>query len=118
MSIPKIVAGALLAGSLVVGGIALAGPVVVKSHFDAIQLASGDDDHDGDEDEYGKAASGEMLDAQTVTRQLSEKGFGEIRKIEREGGRYEVKARDRDGRWRELEVDGRTGEILRNRDDD
>jgi hypothetical protein len=120
MSLPKIIAGTLLAGSLAVGGVALAGPAVVKSNLGSFQIASSDEvrGEDRDRDEYGWPTEGEVLGLRDLAQQLSEKGYGEIRKIERDGARYEVKARDRDGQWRELDVDARTGRILAEEDDD
>lgn len=112
MNFPKLVAGALLAGSLAIGGVALA----VSNGFDwqprALQLAS------QDEVDYGRAANGKTLSMAEIVERLSAEGYGEIREIEREGNTFEVKARDSDGRWKELYLDGATGEVLRIEDDD
>lgn len=116
MNFPKIIAGALFIGSLAVGGVALAGPSFVKSQIDGFRLASNEEGHGGAQG--GKAVSGAALDMQALIQRLSQNGYGDIRKIEREGGRYEVEARNRDGRWRELEIDAQSGKILRDEEDD
>ena len=46
----------------------------------------------------------------TVTDKLTSQGYKEIRKIEREGGCYEVKAVDKDGRAVKLYLNAVTGE--------
>lgn len=46
----------------------------------------------------------------TVTDKLTSQGYKEIRKIEREGGCYEVKAIEKDGRAVKLYLDAATGE--------
>lgn len=54
-----------------------------------------------------------------VLAQLKAEGYGEIYEIERERNRYEVKAKDKDGRRVELYLDAATGKVLESeRDDD
>lgn len=112
MSFPKLIAGALLAGTLGAAGLALAQSDTLPAPIDSLRLAASD---------YGGAkdttAPSGMKSMSEIMRQLEAKGYGEFREIEREGGRYEVKARDRDGRWREIYVDGRSGEIVKVEDD-
>jgi uncharacterized membrane protein YkoI len=48
-----------------------------------------------------------------VLAQLRDQGYVEIDEIERERDRFEVKARDREGRRVELYLDARTGETLK-----
>lgn len=112
MSFPKLVAGALLAGSLTVGGMALASSKGLDWQPGAAQLAA------QDEDDYGRTAEGNTLSMVEIIERLSAKGYAEIREIEREGATLEVKARNREGRWQELYVDGVTGEVLRVEEDD
>jgi len=112
MSFPKLVAGALLAGSLAIGGVALAGSNGFDWQPGARQLAS------QDEEDYGRAANDKTLSMAEIVERLSAEGYGEVREIEREGNTFEVKARDRDGRWKELHLDGATGKVLRVEDDD
>jgi len=41
-------------------------------------------------------------------------GYTDVREVERKGAKmFEVKARDAQGRWVELTLDARTGEVLR-----
>jgi uncharacterized membrane protein YkoI len=53
------------------------------------------------------------LTMEQVLAQLRDQGYGEIDEIERERDRFEVKARDREGRRVELYLDARTGETLK-----
>ena len=52
-----------------------------------------------------------------VESRLSAQGY-RVYEIERDDGRYEVKARDAQGRCVELDLDRRTGEILYSHGDD
>ncbi len=113
MSFPKIIAGALLLGSLATGGIAVAGPDAIGSPAGPLRLASGDDGGN-----YGATAPGEAMSMSELLRELAGQGYDDIREVEREGARYEVKARDRNGRWRELYVDTQTGKVIGEEDDD
>lgn len=58
------------------------------------------------------------LTEQEIAEALESQGYTEITKIELEKGKYEVKARDADGRRIELYADPRTGEILKTEYDD
>ena len=53
-----------------------------------------------------------------VLAQLKAEGYGEVYEIEREDGRYEVKAENRDGRKVELHLDAGTGKILESEEED
>lgn len=45
-------------------------------------------------------------------------GYRDVREVERKGDKlFEVKARDAQGRWVELTLDARTGELLRSKPD-
>ena len=112
MSFPKLVAGALLAGSLVVGGVALAGSDTLTGRSGSVDLAS------QDESEYGQAQTGKTMSVAEIIERLTAEGYGEIREIEREGDTFEVKARDSQGRWQELYVDAATGGVLRSEEHD
>jgi hypothetical protein len=52
-----------------------------------------------------------------IESRLSGQGY-RVFEIERDDGRYEVKARDAQGRCLELDVDRRSGEILHSHSDD
>lgn len=112
MSYPKLVAAALLIGTLAAGGVALAGPENVKAGLSSLQLAA------GEKAEHGDSFEGPVLDMKDILEQLAAKGYGEVREIEREGAHYEVKARDGEGRWRELTLDARDGKLLSDEEDD
>lgn len=100
----KLAAGGLLIASIALGGYAMAqqsGPTATP----------------------GIAASGPAqptLSVPDVTARVAAQGYTDIAAVERKGDtRYEVKARDPQGRRRELYVDARTGEILKHeREDD
>lgn len=47
-----------------------------------------------------------------VVAQLKAEGYAEVYEIEHERGKYEVKARHKDGRMVELYLDARTGKTL------
>ena len=50
--------------------------------------------------------------------QLKAEGYGEVYEIEREHGKYEVKAKNRDGRTVELSLDASTGKTLETEEED
>lgn len=119
MTFGKIVASGLLAGAVAVGGTAVAQKSETLD-FSGLQLAASeerdDDRREYEGEEYAdddKTGSDERLSLMQVTQLVSEKGYTDIREVEREDGHYEVEARDEEGRWVELYVDGRTGEIVR-----
>lgn len=115
MSIGKIVAIAMMGGAIAVGGTAVA----QKSDgfgLDRLQLADNEERGQSrrDDDRAGMAARGPSLSLSEITQRLADKGYGDIREVEREGrGRYEVKARNAEGHWVELYVDGATGAVLK-----
>jgi hypothetical protein len=63
-------------------------------------------------------ASGSYLSVEDVVARVKEQKYTEIREVEREGSKYEVKARNAKGQWAEVYVDAKTGEILRLEYDD
>lgn len=105
MTFGKIAAAGLVAGAVAVGGTAVAQKSETMD-FPGLQLVAAGERADE------KSGNGERLSLMQVTQRVSEKGYTDIREVEREDGRYEVKARDQEGRWVELYVDGQTGEIL------
>ena len=119
MSYPRIVAGTLLAASVAVGTVATAGAERLGLDLSAVQLAS---ERESGEDEYredeGGMAKGPAMSIEAVLKALEEQGYSDVREVEREDGRYEVKARDAEGRWRELYVDGATGKVLKSERED
>lgn len=58
------------------------------------------------------------LPMEQVLADLKARGYGEIYEIERERDKYEVKARNSEGRKVELYLDARTGETLKIEDED
>jgi uncharacterized membrane protein YkoI len=53
-----------------------------------------------------------------VLAQLKAEGYSEVYEVEREHGKYEVKAKNRDGRTVELSLDASTGKTLETEEDD
>ena len=53
-----------------------------------------------------------------VLAQLKAEGYSEVYEIEREHGKYEVKAKNRDGRTVELYLDAATGKTLETEKED
>lgn len=119
MSYPKIVAGTLLAASVAVGTVAAAGAERLGLDPGALQFASereyGEDESREDEEGMGK---GPAMSIEAVLKALEEQGYSDVREVEREDGRFEVKARDAEGRWRELYLDGTTGKVLESERED
>ncbi len=71
-------------------------------------------------EKYVDAKTGEIvnkdeaaLSKDVVIERVKEQGYPEVSKIEREGDRYWVMARDAEGKKFELHVSSKTGEILR-----
>ena len=56
---------------------------------------------------------GGIIPMEQVLTQLKADGYSEFYEVERDGGRYEVKATNQQGRRVELYVDARTGETLK-----
>jgi mono/diheme cytochrome c family protein len=76
---------------------------------------------DEDADDVGTPRTGQRpaMRLEDVIRTLSQQGYSDIREVEREGrDRYEVYARDPDGRRVELKVDALTGKIVEREYDD
>lgn len=60
------------------------------------------------------AAPTATMNFQQLVDRVAAQGYNDVREVERESDKlYEVKARDAQGRWVELVVDARSGEILR-----
>lgn len=54
------------------------------------------------------------MNFQQVVERVAAQGYNDVREVERKSDKlYEVKARNGQGRWVELYVDSRSGEILR-----
>ena len=53
-----------------------------------------------------------------VLAQLKAEGYSEVNEIEREHGKYEVKAKNREGRTVELYLDASTGKTLETEEED
>jgi uncharacterized membrane protein YkoI len=67
----------------------------------------------------GEAAqAAPAMPMEQVLAQLKADGYAEVYEIERDKGRYEVEARNREGRRVELYLDARTGKILETKDED
>lgn len=65
----------------------------------------------------GGASSSDLAWDELLTR-LRDAGYSDIREIEREREKYEVKGRNSEGYRVELYVDARTGEIIKEERDD
>lgn len=103
--------GKLAAGGLLIASIALGGYAMAQQSGPTPAATS------------GIAAPGPaqpILSVPDVTARVAAQGYTDIAAVERKGDtRYEVKARDPQGRRMELYVDARTGEILKHeREDD
>lgn len=62
----------------------------------------------------GTAAAVEGLMAPAaVMEQLAQKGYRDFREVELDDGKYEVEGRDAEGREVEIDVDARSGAILK-----
>lgn len=60
------------------------------------------------------SAPAATMNFQQLVDRVAAQGYSDVREVERESDKlYEVKARDAQGRWVELVVDARSGEILR-----
>jgi len=69
-------------------------------------------------EEATQTAAAPAIPMEQVLAQLKAEGYGEVYEIERERGRYEVKARNREGRMVELHLDAGTGKILESEAED
>jgi hypothetical protein len=65
-----------------------------------------------------QAAPAPAIPMEQVLAQLKAEGYSEIYEIEREHGKYEVKAKSRDGRTVELYLDATTGKTLETEEED
>ena len=65
-----------------------------------------------------EATSAAAMPMEQVLAQLKAAGYAEIYEIERERGRYEVKAKNQEGRQVELYLDAATGKVLESEHDD
>src|SRR3546814_18034735 len=54
-----------------------------------------------------------MLPVETVLQQLGAQGYRDFTGFELDDGKYEVEGRDAEGRGVEIDVDAKTGEILK-----
>ena len=65
-----------------------------------------------------QAAPAPAIPMEQVLAQLKAEGYSEVYEIEREHGKYEVKAKNRDGRTVELSLDASTGKMLETEEED
>jgi uncharacterized membrane protein YkoI len=72
----------------------------------------------GTGEEITPAATSSAIPMEQVLAQLKAEGYAEVYEIERERGRYEVKAKDREGRTVELYLDAGTGKVLETENED
>jgi hypothetical protein len=70
------------------------------------------------EEGIAQAAPTPAIPMERVLAQLKAEGYGEVYEIEREHGRYEVKAKNREGRMVELALDASTGKTLETEQED
>lgn len=94
MNRKTIAAALLIAGTMAAGGAALAQQAAPAPQAPAAGTAA-------------------VLTIQEVMDRLTQQGWRDITKIEHERGKYEVKARGADGVRMELDIDDRTGAILK-----
>ncbi|MEE3624434.1 PepSY domain-containing protein [Nitrospirillum sp. BR 11752] len=98
----KIVAAALLTGSLAIGGYALAVETVPASQA-----------------QPGKAGDASALTVSQVIERLAAQGYSDVTEIKRHRDKnYKVEARDPQGKRVELAVDAHTGDILKTEKDE
>lgn len=96
---------ALIAGSLAASGAAYAsGPQAPGQPHHAAHAAHATGDN--------QSASG-FLSAAAVLDQLTKQGYSGFTDVELDDGKYELEGRDAEGRKVELDVDARTGAILK-----
>ncbi|HYH39769.1 MAG TPA: PepSY domain-containing protein [Azospirillum sp.] len=60
-----------------------------------------------------QTAVAEPLSIRAILDRVEAQGYRDITEVEREDGRYEVKAVDAEGRRVELKLDARTGEVVK-----
>jgi uncharacterized membrane protein YkoI len=63
-------------------------------------------------------AAAPAIPMEQVLAELKTEGYGEVYEIEREHGKYEVKAKNREGRTVELSLDAATGKVLETEEED
>lgn len=81
-----------------------------------LQLTT-DSEHDSPSDRRAPSSAGSLSVEQVIDR-LAGQGYRDVREVEREEGRYEVKARGTDDRWYELYVDAASGEVMKKEGED
>ncbi len=59
------------------------------------------------------AQPAEFLSAATILDQLGQQGYSGFTELELDDGKYELEGRDADGRKVEIDVDARTGAIIK-----
>lgn len=96
---------ALIAGSLAVSGAAYAsGPQTSgQPHHAAHEAHSTGDD---------QSASG-FVSVAAVLEQLTKQGYSGFTDVELDDGKYELEGRDGEGRKVEIDVDARTGSVIK-----
>lgn len=104
MLTPRPTAAALLAAALMLGGAGAAVAEAVAPGTIATTTAV-----------LTGWATGPELNIRQIYDRMDAAGYRELREIEWSDGRYEVTALDARGARVKLDVDGRTGEVLRSR---
>ena len=72
----------------------------------------------GTGEEVTQPAPTPAIPMEQVLAHLKAEGYSEVYEIEREHGKYEVKAKNRDGRTVELSLDASTGKMLETEEED
>ena len=83
----------------------------------AVHQATLADEAPGTRGERETTAAVQGLSAKEIITALEGQGYTDFREIEREGPSYEVKARNRDGRFVEVYVSAETGQVVRSEDE-
>jgi uncharacterized membrane protein YkoI len=81
-------------------------------------FAQSDQPARGTGEEVTQAAPALAIPMEQVLAPLKAEGYSEVNEIEREHGRYEVKAKNREGRTVELYLDAGTGKTLEAEEED
>ncbi|MFC7331596.1 PepSY domain-containing protein [Rhodocista pekingensis] len=109
----KLTAATLLAGSVLVGGYAVAKEILQDTGPAATAASPAATSPVGSAPVAGVQAPAPMAIPQLIDV-LAKQGYTDVSEVERKTGAiYEIKASDANGNRRELYVDSRTGDILK-----
>lgn len=109
----KLTAATLLAGSVLVGGYAVAMEILQDTGPATTATSPATTSPVGSAPVAGTQAPAPMSIPQLIDV-LAKQGYTDVSEVERKTGAiYEIKARDANGNRRELYVDSRTGDILK-----